>query len=151
MKLRIYFLAICITVLTAIHLSRNSEEIGTPPAIAHSAAPAKQKTNSENPVFFEDIKPLLDRNCTGCHAWAKTARSLGEKKSDISQTKGLRIVYPSKPDSSVIIWRLEGMLPSGNPIMLMPKGRKKIDDTAINRIRTWIAQGGKARSPEKKK
>ncbi|MHB9027951.1 MAG: c-type cytochrome [Candidatus Latescibacterota bacterium] len=151
MRLRLHLFIPCIVALPAMPVSWNSAGIGAPPVIAQSAAPEKQAANSGNPVFFEDIKPLLDRNCTGCHAWAKTTANLVGKKSDVSPTKGLRIVYPSKPDSSVIIWRLEGKLPSGKAIVSMPKGRKKLDDTSISLVRTWIAQGTKERSPEKKK
>lgn len=146
MKLRLYMLAASMMALPAVYALWTPGETATPLAIAQSAT-----EKQVDPVFFADIKPLFDRNCTGCHAWTKTAAGLVEKKSDSAPTKGLRIVYPAKPDSSVLIWRLEGKLPSGRTIALMPKGRKKLDDASISRVRTWIAQGANERSPEKKK
>lgn len=151
MKFRVCSIAAGFLALLAVSVYWGPTGVGAPAGVAQSAPPEKQATAVEAPVYFEDIKPILDRNCTGCHAWTKTAAGLVEKKSDSAPTRGLRIVYPAKPDSSVLIWRLEGKLPSGRTIALMPKGRKKLDDASISRVRTWIAQGANERSPEKKK
>lgn len=96
----------------------------------------------ENITFDADIRPVLDENgCTGCHSFVKTYEGLLGKISTESITEGIPIINPSKPDSSVIIWRIEGELPSGNPINRMPKGRTQLPQETIELFRKWIEQG----------
>jgi len=136
--------------LQTLFILWNSGEIGIQSVAAQSVAAEKQIARPDNPVVFEEIKPLLDRQCAGCHGWAKNSVTITQKKSDITPTKGMWLVYPSQPDSSVIVWRLEGKLPSGKNIGLMPKGRKKLDNTSINQIKKWIEQGANSNNSEKK-
>ncbi len=96
----------------------------------------------EGITFDADIRPVLDENgCSGCHGFVTTYEGLLGKISTESATEGIPIVNPSKPDSSVIIWRLEGKLPSGNSITRMPKGDSQLSEETINLFKTWIEQG----------
>jgi len=57
-------------------------------------------------------------------------------------TKGLPLVAPGNPDSSVIIWRLEGRLPSGDPIDIMPASPvEQLSEETVVMYRDWIRQG----------
>lgn len=114
---------------------------------AISAIPGSgQYLASEPPTFTRDIQPILDPNCYDCHGfniwkWMATYESIMAYVSDIEPTRGIPIVYPSKPDSSVLIWRLEGRLPSGEEINYMPSGFDPLDADTIQMIREWIRNG----------
>lgn len=96
----------------------------------------------ESITYDADIRPVLDENgCSDCHSFVTTYEGLLEKISAESITEGIPIVNPSKPDSSVIIWRIEGELPSGNPINRMPNGGAQLPQETIELFRTWIEQG----------
>ena len=105
--------------------------------IAHLVLVAQEKI-----TFDADVRPVLEGNgCTGCHSFASTYEKLLGKISTASPTEGIPLVNPSKPDSSVLIWRLEGKLPSGDPITRMPQGGSPLPEDTINLLRTWIEQG----------
>ena len=95
-------------------------------------------------TYNDDIAPIIDANCKSCHLWSGTwegsYEAIIEAKSSRTVT-GIPIVYPSKPDSSVIIWRLEGELPSGDLITRMPKFGGSLGEEKIGLFRTWIVQG----------
>ena len=96
----------------------------------------------ESIKYDADIRPVLDENgCSGCHSFVTTYEGLLGKISTESTTEGIPIINPSKPDSSVIIWRLGGELPSGNPINRMPQGSAQLPQETIELFRTWIEQG----------
>lgn len=101
---------------------------------------------SLSPNYTADIQPIMSNNCSNCHDWGVQYVKLVGPVSQYSPTKGLKIVFPTKPDSSVLIWRLEGKLPSGSSITQMPKFGNKLPDAEILTIRTWIQEGapGKA-------
>ena len=92
-------------------------------------------------VMFPDIKPILEQNCVSCHGWMNSNKSILVQKSKYPSTMGLPIVSVSKPDSSVIIWRLEGKLPSGAQLERMPKGKDALPADSIGKIQEWIRQG----------
>ena len=97
---------------------------------------------AENYTYDDDIKPLLSRNgCTGCHSWAGSYDGIISEKSGSLKTKGIPIINPAKPDSSVIVWRLEGKLPDGSSISLMPMGGDKLGSSDIQKVKDWISQG----------
>ena len=97
---------------------------------------------AESYTYDKDITPVLSQNgCVGCHNWADSYDGIISKVSTSSQTKGIPIVTPAKPDSSVLVWRLDGKLPSGAGIGIMPMGEDKLDDAVITKVREWIAQG----------
>ncbi len=137
---------IAVTVL-AVSIGCQSRKTETP-APAANAADTLQSADSvpdtadaSKLTYTADIKPVLDQRCDGCHAWMKSHHTLLAQKSAEPETKGLAIVYPAKPDSSVIVWRVEGQLPSGKKIDRMPKGKAPLSAEEIGKIRSWIEQG----------
>ncbi len=101
-------------------------------------------------TYNDDIGPIIKSNCSGCHLWSGTWEGSYEdiiKAKSIYTAAGIPIVYPSKPDSSVIIWRIEGKLPSGDLITLMPKFRESLPEKTIELFRTWIEQGAYEDAP----
>ncbi|HDY89112.1 MAG TPA: hypothetical protein ENH82_13485 [bacterium] len=95
-------------------------------------------------TYNADIEPIISSNCSNCHNWSGTwegsYENIIEAKS-IYTVADIPIVYPSKPDSSVIIWRIEGKLPSGDLITRMPKFSGSLPEETIELFRTWIEQG----------
>jgi hypothetical protein len=59
----------------------------------------------------------------------------------VPPTIGLKPVYPSKPDSSVLIRRLQGHLPSGAALIRMPYLSNPLPADTIRIIRDRISQG----------
>ena len=101
-------------------------------------------------TYNDDIEPIISSNCSGCHywsgAWEGTYEDIIEAKS-IYPPVDIPIVYPSKPDSSVIIWRLEGKLPSGESIERMLKYEISLCEEEIELFMTWIEQGAHEDTP----
>ena len=95
-------------------------------------------------TYNADIEPIISSNCSNCHIWSGTWEGSYENIIEAKSSKtvaGIPIVYPSKPDSSVIIWRIEGKLPSGESIVRMPKFSGSLPEETIELFRTWIEQG----------
>lgn len=91
--------------------------------------------------YSNDIKPIFAANCSACHDWDQGYTKTVGPKSQEPPTTGLRIVYPAKPDSSVLVWRLEGKTASGTVLESMPKFAEKLPADTIKKIRDWISQG----------
>ena len=93
---------------------------------------------AENNVTYNpDIKPLVTaKGCSDCHGFTNSYNNLIEQKIN-----GIPLVNPAKPDSSVLIWRIEGKTPSGSPLVRMPQGGPYYSEEEINIFKTWIAQG----------
>ena len=99
--------------------------------------------------FYNDIRPILQANCQGCHQPAK-AKSAGEYvmtsydvllKAGESETAP---VVPGKPDESYLVQ----LITPENGAAEMPKGKKPLHDSEIELVRKWIAQGAKNDTPE---
>ncbi len=98
-------------------------------------------------TYVADIKPLFAAACGSCHAWDGAYANLVGPSSSEPATNGIPIVYKAEPDSSVLIWRLEGKLPSGASIDQMPKFETPLSVDAIRMVRDWIAQGAPEDEP----
>ena len=93
-------------------------------------------------TYNDNIKPVLTQKCFSCHDWMGSYDTFTSHISSQSTiTNGLKIIYPAKPDSSVIIWRLEGKTVSGAVLTQMPFGSAALDAQTITMFRTWITQG----------
>lgn len=110
------------------------------------AATAAVINAAGNYTYDADVKTILNQNnCISCHQYMGTYAAIMTEKSVYSPTNGLKIVYAVKPDSSVLIWRLEGKTAGGQTVVVMPLGGDKVSDTTIQKIKDWITQG----APEK--
>jgi mono/diheme cytochrome c family protein len=100
-------------------------------------------------TYSAHIQPLFKANCSSCHSWDSAYTSLVGPVSTEPATKGIPIVSRAKPDSSVLVWRLEGKLPSGGSIEQMPKFGSPLSADAIKMVRDWITQGAPESQPVK--
>ncbi len=91
--------------------------------------------------YSEDLVLLFSQECGDCHDWHTGYSRLVGPTSVYSPTTGLPIVNPSRPDSSVLVWRLEGKLPSGGNIGQMPQSAGALPAEKIKMVRDWISQG----------
>ena len=116
------------------------------PLIQLAAALALGASARAETDFNRDIRPILNRNCTGCHGGVKQAGgisfvyqelALGEGKS------GARTILPGNPDGSEVIRRVlsrdaeEQMPPQDHG------GGKPLPAAEIALLRQWIAEGAR--------
>ena len=92
---------------------------------------------AENNVTYNaDIKPLITaKGCSDCHTFTYSYNNLMKE-----QINGIPLVNTAKPDSSVLIWRIEGKTSSGSPLIRMPQGGPYYSEEDINIFKTWIIQ-----------
>lgn len=115
---------------------------------ADTRAADEDKENGQQemePVsFYRDVRPILQRHCSGCHQPAKQGGKLMlTSYEDFKQGgKNGPGFVAGKPDESVIIEYITG------PIPAMPKDGEPLKDEQVETIRRWIAQGAKDDTPE---
>ena len=108
--------------------------------LAFPEAPAQ----NQPPVSFNDqIRPLLNRNCTSCHGGVKQAgdvsfihreQALGKGKS------GNPVVVPGKPEDSELIYRITAVEEDERmpPVDEHPQG---LSSAEIELLTEWVRQG----------
>ena len=95
---------------------------------------------ADDPSYVRDVRPILDKNCTGCHQPAS-------KQSDLDLTtyaafraggkRGLTFVAGS-PEQSLVIQFITGALTPA-----MPFGQSPLAPGDVSIIREWIKAGAK--------
>ena len=94
---------------------------------------------AEDNVYYKTaIKQLIsEKGCEGCHFFTRSYENLLSQKIN-----GIPLVNVAKPDSSVLIWKIEGKTQSGDPFLpRMPASGDYFSEEEINIFKTWIAQG----------
>ena len=100
-------------------------------------------------TYKKDIEPIISKYCSSCHC--SIYRFLCDYEIVTSyicevhpKAIGIPLINVANPDSSVIIWRVKGELPSGEEIIKMPPEQpfqKHLTDKEIQIILDWIKQG----------
>ncbi|MDP7276275.1 MAG: c-type cytochrome domain-containing protein [Planctomycetaceae bacterium] len=104
----------------------------------------KKSTADEKPVsFYRQVRPVLQRHCSGCHFAAKQGGRL--MLTSYAQFKkggenGASFV-PGKPDDSLLIDYIAGDEPA------MPLEADPLTPRQVSLISRWIAQGAKDDTP----
>ena len=89
------------------------------------------------PSYFREIRPVLQRNCQGCHQ-----PNLKSSDLDLTSYEGLAAGGKHGPGSSVIVKYLMGeMKPQ------MPLGQPPLAPELIELVRNWVAAGAKDDTP----
>lgn len=96
--------------------------------------------------FSQDVKPILDQNCLGCHQ----AGGEGEVASGLNMStyddlmKGARfgpMIIAGDPEGSNLIVLMEGR---ADPSIRMPHGKNEpVSKQDIQTMRLWISQGAR--------
>jgi len=124
-------LTMALSVGAAIELS---------PGAASAAAPLKPHVS-----FAEDVLPLLQFKCGGCHmpageGYEKSGFSVESYDTVMKGTKFGAMIIPGDPDTSSLMRLLDwGVAPD----IRMPHGKKQLSTCDRDLIRTWIFNGAK--------
>ena len=89
--------------------------------------------------FKDDIYPLLDRRCFECHQGkdAEAGYRLDLREEILGQTNGQPLAIVGDAGKSEIIKRITATDKTRMP----PKGNKRLPESEIATLRTWIDQG----------
>ncbi len=102
--------------------------------------------------FKQDVAPIIQKNCIPCHAednFNPSELSLDSYSSLMQGGKHGSPVVPGKASESLIMKKLEGDPPFGDPMPLAkkrPDGTKqqrKLTPEELTTIRAWIDPGAK--------
>ena len=114
---------------------------------ATGSAQAKDEKAAEGdtkPVsFYRQIRPLLQRHCSGCHFPAKTGGKLMlTSYANFKKGGETGLAFKAgKPGESLVIEYISGDDPA------MPLGADPLDPQQIALISRWISEGGKDDTP----
>ncbi len=92
------------------------------------------------PSFTNDIKPILQKNCQGCHQPSSLASGLDLTSFEAMQKGGKRgpAYVTGKPDESLTIRYVTGAMQPK-----MPLGQAALSTTDVDLLRAWILDGAK--------
>jgi WD40 repeat protein len=105
---------------------------------------AADETPKENPVsFYRQVRPILQRNCTGCHQPAKAGGKLVLTTYAGTKTGGEQGVgfEPGKPADSLLVEFISGDKP------VMPKNAPPLPKEQVALISRWVQEGAKDDTP----
>ena len=109
--------------------------VGTRPSFADDAP---------KPVsYYRQVRPILQRHCSGCHQPAKQGGKLQLISFELFQKGGENgpSYLSGKPDESLIVQYISGEKPE------MPLNAEPLSKIQIETIRNWIAQGATDDTP----
>ncbi|WP_010587338.1 c-type cytochrome domain-containing protein [Schlesneria paludicola] len=105
---------------------------------AEDAAPPAKPVS-----FYRQVRPILQRHCSGCHQPAKLGGNLQLISYELFQKggDGGPSFISGKPDESLIVKQISGEKPE------MPLNSDPLSEKQVATIRTWIAQGATDDTP----
>jgi hypothetical protein len=94
--------------------------------------------------YYRQVRPVLQRHCSGCHQPAKRGGELVVTSFAEFQRggEGGAGFVPGKPDESLVIQYISGEKPE------MPRGADPLPADTVALIRRWIEEGAKDDTPE---
>src|SRR5262245_49012914 len=113
--------------------------------IGRNSQAADEKPAATAPVsFYRQVRPILQRSCTGCHQPAKAGGKLvltsyAGTKAGGEQGTGFEA---GKPDDSLLVEFISGEKPA------MPKNAPPLTKDQVALISRWISEGAKDDTPE---
>jgi WD40 repeat protein len=123
--------------------------LGALPLAAQNQAPfagAPAPSPGGKVSFFRDVRPILEKHCTGCHQPSSRAGKLSV--SSYAALKSGGTLGPGfvtgRPADSPLFKQISGKNPP------MPKGGPALSAHDVDVVRLWIEQGGKDDTPEAK-
>jgi WD40 repeat protein len=113
-------------------------------AVADLAADQKGAAKQTGPVsFYRQVRPILQRSCSGCHQPAKKGGKLLLTTYDGFKKGGENgpAFVAGKPDESLVVQYISGAKPE------MPKNAEPLKPLQVELIGKWIHEGGKDDTP----
>lgn len=113
-------------------------------SLANAPVRAADEAPKENPVsFYRQVRPILQRSCTGCHQPAKAGGKLvlttyAGTKAGGEQGVGFE---PGKPTDSLLVEFISGDKP------VMPKNAPPLTKEQVALISRWVQEGAKDDTP----
>jgi WD40 repeat protein len=101
---------------------------------------------ADSPTYWQDVRPILRKNCTVCHAERKLSEvelsgglALDKPEHIAKGSKGgkVAVLVPGKPDDSLLVT----LLSSKDPKRAMPLDANPLSAEDIAVIRKWVAEG----------
>ena len=92
-----------------------------------------------NVSFSKDIAPIFELKCVSCHGNGRL--DAGLDLTVVSRFVDGRIVVPTEPDNSVLVWTIEWR--PGFPAMPPPTFSVPLTAVQIRGVKTWIDEGAK--------
>ena len=98
----------------------------------------------DKPVsFVRDVRPILAKNCFGCHGPDEKAR---KAKLRLDVEEGAKaVIVPGEPDASDLVKRITA---EGDDRMPPPKTGKPLPPEQVELITRWVKQGAKWDRPK---
>ncbi len=115
-------------------------------------AVAGEPVGKEDVSFRDDVFPVIKRNCLPCHAQEQfNSSELALDTYDLLMAGGKHgsPVVAGKPKESMLVQKLTGTPPFGDPMPLDPRRRKgapqtkRLSDREIQILMDWIEEGAK--------
>src|SRR5690242_16296880 len=94
--------------------------------------------SAAEPSYFREIRPILQRQCQGCHQ-----PNLKSSNLDLTTYEGLKAGGKRGPAIALVVQYLTG---EAKP--QMPLGMPPLPSEQIELVRHWVAAGGKDDTPE---
>ena len=113
--------------------------------VGSATAQEKEAPIVSKPVsFYRQVRPIVQRSCSGCHQPAKLGGKLllTTFAGMMSGGEGGPSVVAGKPDGSLLVQMIVGEKPE------MPKGADPLSAAQVDLIKRWIAEGAKDDTPE---
>ena len=110
----------------------------------------KPQKATGNPVeklpisFYKDVKPILQKRCSGCHQPAKQGGKLDVTTFESLLSGGRKgaALVSGKPQESILLQLITGeMKPQ------MPKGEPPLPQDEVSLLERWISEGAKDDTP----
>ncbi|MDE0735657.1 MAG: hypothetical protein OSB47_07530, partial [Pirellulaceae bacterium] len=108
--------------------------------------PAKSTENDKHISYYDQIRPIFQRHCQGCHQPAKPNGKYVMTSFDKLLAGGeseSEAVIAGKPAASLLI----DMINVEDGKAEMPKGKEPLATVEIDLIKLWITQGAKDDTP----
>jgi len=95
--------------------------------------PESAECSTENMSFSQDVWPVINASCTGCHSGSSPSGNIAlENYTDVAAAAAIDAGnYGS----------LYGTISHASGNSPMPKGSSKLSDCTISQIKAWIDQG----------
>ncbi len=109
-------------------------------AIAPCVAMAVAQSVAEPVDFSETVQPLLETKCLACHpeAGGQAGLSLASRDAILRGGTSGPAVVPGNPQASLLISKVSGEEPA------MPLAGDPLEESQIDLLRRWIAEGARA-------
>jgi WD40 repeat protein len=115
-------------------------------AVRTSADEPKPAGPATNVSYYQQIRPIFQAHCQGCHQPAKPSGKYVMTAFDrmlAAGESGESAIVPGKPDESYLVEQITPV----NGQAKMPRGKKALTDAEVELVKRWIVEGAKDDTP----